>query len=114
MLPRTCLGNCSNEIAELISVDSSLGICFDTNHLLIENPINFINKLGNRIVTLHISDYTTVKTQDGRTHNGSLLYTLRPLQPLEEAYFQKKIRKAEAKLKLKNALEKYENIRKNA
>ena len=52
------------------------------------------------------TEYTTVKTKDGRTHNGSLLYTLRSLQPIEEAYFQKKIREAEARMKLKSALEK--------
>lgn len=38
------------------------------------------------------AEYTTVKTEDGRVHNGSLLYTLRPIQPIEEKYFQKKIR----------------------
>ena len=52
------------------------------------------------------TEYTTVKTKDGRTHNGSLLYTLRPLQPIEEAYFQKKIREAEVRRKLKLAIEK--------
>lgn len=59
-LPRTCLGNCSDEISELISVDPSLGVCFDTNHLLGEDPINFIQKIGNRIITLHVSDYDFV------------------------------------------------------
>lgn len=34
---------------------------------------------------------TTVKTRDGRTHNGSLLYTLKPIKPIEEAYFEKQI-----------------------
>ena len=50
------------------------------------------------------TEHTTIKTKDGRTHNGSLLYTLRLLQSIEEAYFQKKIREAEAKLKLKTPL----------
>ena len=52
------------------------------------------------------TEYTTVKTKDGRTHNGSLRYTLRPIQPIEEAYFQKKIREAEVRRKLKLAIEK--------
>ena len=52
------------------------------------------------------TECTTVKTKDERTHNGSLLYTLRPLQPIEEPYFQKKIRESETRLKLKLALEK--------
>ena len=56
-LPRTCLGRNSDEIAELLSADSRLRVCFDTNHLLIEDNLKFIEKLGNKIVTLHVSDY---------------------------------------------------------
>ena len=54
------------------------------------------------------TDYTTVKTKDGRIHNGSLLYTLLPIEPIEEAYFQKMLRLQGAKLALKKGLEKYE------
>ncbi len=56
-LPRTCLGNCSDEILELISVDDKLKVCFDTNHLLGEGQVDFIRKVGKKIVTLHVSDY---------------------------------------------------------
>lgn len=56
-LPRTCLGKNSDEIAELISVHDNLKVCFDTNHLLGENPVDFIHKLGKKIITTHISDY---------------------------------------------------------
>ena len=31
---------------------------------------------------------TMVRTRDGRAHNGSLLYTLQPIQPIEDAYFE--------------------------
>ena len=51
---------------------------------------------------------TLVKTRDGRVHNGNLLYTLRPLGPIEEAYFEKKMREAQAQVNFKNALKKYE------
>ena len=54
------------------------------------------------------TERTTVKTRDGRTHNGSLLYTLCPLAPVEQAYFEKQIREATARLNFKAALEKYE------
>ena len=54
------------------------------------------------------TERTTVKTRDGRTHNGSLLYTLCPLAPVEQAYFEKQIREASARLNFKAALEKYE------
>ena len=56
-LPRTCLGNCSDEMAELTSVHPSLGVCFDTNHLLGESQVDFIQKFGSKIITTHISDY---------------------------------------------------------
>ena len=54
------------------------------------------------------TEYTTVKTRDGRIHNGSLLYTLLPIEPIEEAYFQKMLRLQGAKFALKKGLEKYE------
>lgn len=56
-LPRTCLGNCSADIKELISADSRLRVCFDTNHLLDENNIDFVKAIGDKIITLHVSDY---------------------------------------------------------
>ncbi|WJH36664.1 sugar phosphate isomerase/epimerase [Paenibacillus sp. CC-CFT747] len=55
-LPRTCLGNTSAEMAELLSASDKLGICCDVNHLLQETPQAFIRKLGSRIYTVHISD----------------------------------------------------------
>lgn len=59
-LPRGCLGNCSDEILDLISVNDKLRICFDTNHLLKEDLIHFIRCVGNKITTLHVSDYDFV------------------------------------------------------
>lgn len=56
-LPRTCLGKNSAEIQELISAHNKLCVCFDTNHLLEESSIDFIHRLGQKIITLHISDY---------------------------------------------------------
>ena len=56
-LPRTCLGRNSADMKELLSADSRLRICFDTNHLLDEKIEYFIRELGDKIVTTHISDY---------------------------------------------------------
>lgn len=56
-LPRLSLGNTSVELKELISVDDTLCICFDVNHLLKEDHVEFINRLGDKIITTHISDY---------------------------------------------------------
>ena len=56
-LPRTCLGRNSAEILELLSADERLRVCCDTNHLLSENLTDFIRRVGDRIETLHVSDY---------------------------------------------------------
>ena len=56
-LPRTCLGNCSADILELLTADPRLRVCFDTNHLLDERNVDFVRALGDKIVTLHVSDY---------------------------------------------------------
>lgn len=57
-LPRSCIGRNSEEMLELLSVHEGLCACFDTNHLLsLEKPHECIRKIGNRIVTLHVSDY---------------------------------------------------------
>ena len=56
-LPRTCLGRDSDDILELLSADDRLRVCFDTNHLLKENNTDFIRRVGNKIVTMHVSDY---------------------------------------------------------
>ncbi len=57
------------------------------------------------------TEHTTVRTRDGRTHNGSLLYTLQPLKPIEEAYFDRQLREAQARLNAQVALEKFNRKR---
>ena len=56
-LPRTCLGRDSSDILELISAHPDLRVCFDTNHLLGESIADFIKKVGDKIITTHVSDY---------------------------------------------------------
>ena len=56
-LPRGCLGNCSDEILELVGADPRLRVCFDTNHLLREAAADFLAKMRGRIRTVHVSDY---------------------------------------------------------
>ena len=56
-LPRTCLGNCSKELLDIISVDDRLRICFDTNHMLSEPLDDFLRACASKIVTTHVSDY---------------------------------------------------------
>ena len=80
---------------------STIGEAVDMSNNTVKKHVKGLERKG-----LITTEYTTVKTKDGRTHNGSLLYTLRSLQPIEERYFKKKIREAEARLRLKIALEK--------
>ena len=56
-LPPICLASNSKEVIELTNVDSRLKVCFDTNHLLSEDPLDFIRALGEKIVSIHVSDY---------------------------------------------------------
>lgn len=56
-LPRTCLGRDSSDILELLSADSRLKSCFDTNHLLKEDSTEYIKAVGEKIITTHVSDY---------------------------------------------------------
>ena len=60
-LPPICLSKGSPELLELVSVNDKLKICFDTNHLLTgESFEDFLPKVKDRLVTLHISDYDLI------------------------------------------------------
>lgn len=56
-LPRTCLCNCSGEMKAFLDADGRLMTCFDTNHLLKQDAVEYIHDVGSRIVTTHVSDY---------------------------------------------------------
>lgn len=59
-LPRTCPGRTAQEMDYLTANIPNVAICFDTNHLLLGSHQEFIELLGDRIKTLHISDYDAV------------------------------------------------------
>lgn len=71
-LPRTCLGRNSEEVSELISEHDELMVCFDTNHLLSENLVDFIYKLKNKIITTHISDYDFINERHWLPGEGEI------------------------------------------
>jgi len=58
-LPRTCLANRSAEMRWFLDiVDGDLRVCYDVNHLtLYEDVRESVRALGDRIVTLHVSDH---------------------------------------------------------
>jgi len=56
-LPRSCLINHSREAKFMLSDNPDLYIVFDTNHLLGQDNLEFIEEVGDRIISLHVSDY---------------------------------------------------------
>lgn len=60
MIP-SCLGRTADELLDIVSVNDKLGICFDVNHLLMDNHNDFADKVKSRLITMHISDYDFVK-----------------------------------------------------
>lgn len=59
-LPRTCPGRTAEEIEYLTADIPNVGVCFDTNHLLLGTHKDFLEKVGDRIRTIHVSDYDGV------------------------------------------------------
>lgn len=56
-LPRTCLGNTSEELLDIIDGIDNTAIVFDVNHLLKESQTDFIKNTKGKIESTHISDY---------------------------------------------------------
>lgn len=59
-LPRSCLGHNVEEMLTLANADCRLRVCFDVNHLCQDfgsTHFDFIEKLGSKIITTHMSDY---------------------------------------------------------
>ncbi|MBQ8185973.1 MAG: sugar phosphate isomerase/epimerase [Clostridia bacterium] len=56
-LPRTCLCRTSDEMLYFLDRIPDLRVVFDTNHSLTESNVHYIRAVGEKIVTLHVSDY---------------------------------------------------------
>ena len=80
---------------------STIGEAVGMSKNTVKKHVGGLRKKG-----LITTEYTTVTTKDGRVHNGSLLYTLLPIEPIEEAYFQKMLHLQSARISLKKELEK--------
>ena len=59
-LPRTCLCRTSDEMRRFLDEIPDLRVCFDTNHSLIEDNLAYLRAIGDRLVTLHVSDYDRI------------------------------------------------------
>lgn len=86
-LPRTCLGHTADDVVQLISANDKLRVCFDTNHLLLDDPYAFMDTLKDRIVTLHISDYDFIDERHWMPGEGKLDW-VRIVDGLEKINYQ--------------------------
>ncbi len=87
VLPRNCLGNCSGELLWLLKDAPDAGVCFDTNHLLSEDPLDFLNAVGGRLMTLHLSDCDGVDERHWLPGEGILNWTAL-MNKLDEAGYE--------------------------
>lgn len=71
-LPRTCLGKCAAEMKELVEAAENLRVCFDTNHLLGEDFEAMFEAVGDKIITVHVSDYDFVDERHWLPGEGKL------------------------------------------
>ncbi len=63
LLPRTCLGNTAAELLAILNgFGDEFGVCLDVNHLMgrIRELPDEVRLLGDRLLSLHISDYDGV------------------------------------------------------
>lgn len=56
-LPRSCIARNSVELLKLLEANDRLRVCYDTNHLMGQDATEFIKAVGEKIITLHVSDY---------------------------------------------------------
>ena len=71
-LPRTCLANTADELLKILETNDKLRVCFDTNHLLYGTHEEFIKKINNKIITLHVSDYDFIDEKHWFPGNGKI------------------------------------------
>ena len=86
-LPRTCLGNCHEDILKLISVHKSLGVCFDTNHLTKESGEDFVKAVAPHLLTVHLSDFDNINERHWLPGEGKLNWTTL-MEALDEANYR--------------------------
>ena len=71
-LPRTCLANTIEEHLHILSANSKLRACLDVNHSLIDSTEDMIKRLGEKTVTVHISDRDNINERHWMPGEGVL------------------------------------------
>lgn len=103
-LPRTCLCRVRSEMRYFLDRIPELSVCYDMNHCLLESNIDYIREVGDRIITLHVSDYDfiderhqlpglgknnwseIIKTLEEVNYSGRFLYELAAGPTYEDVY----------------------------
>ena len=80
---------------------STIGEAVGMSKNTVKKHVDGLRKKG-----LITTEYTTVITKDGRVHNGSLLYTLLPIDLVEEACFQKMLQLQSVRISMQKELKK--------
>lgn len=86
-LPRSCLGNRAAELARIIQANDKLRVCFDFNHSLGEDNRAYIQLLGDKIITTHVSDYDFVDERHWLPGEGKLDW-VEMITLMEQAHYQ--------------------------
>ena len=73
-LPRTCIGRMGWEVARLS--ESCAGVCFDVNHLLMEDHGAFLDAAASKVITTHLSDYDGVDERHWLPGMGTVSWKL--------------------------------------
>lgn len=71
-LPPDFMGNSSTELLRIVEGIDHVGICFDTNHLVPENPEDFARAAGKKITTVHIADFDGVEQKHWMPGRGTI------------------------------------------
>ena len=74
-LPNTALSGNVNDLLILIEHDDTLRVCFDVNHLFLNSHKEFIDAVGSKIITVHISDYDFVTEKHWLPGKGKIDWT---------------------------------------
>ncbi len=72
--PRNALVGSAADILEILKANDRLRVCFDVNHIMPEreNHRNFMKACGDKIITLHISDYDLLDERHWLPGEGKL------------------------------------------
>ena len=113
VLPRTCLGNTSKEMLEILSGLDGLKVVVDTNHIMQEKEADCIRALAPYLIGLHISDRDEINERHWLPGEGIVDFNA-ILAALEDigykGYFTYEVAKMKTAEDVKNVVENYGSL----